>query len=130
MQTPFDEKPMPGAARRAILLSAVANAIAQARVLISHAKLQAMEIESERLKIQPVMPGKITDSERLARQHYDLEILRGTLNTYMGGLTGWQTGEGQQDQAHLFADVPLEVARYVQSIKDGVPYVMPVHTGD
>jgi len=129
MATPFDPKPMPGADKRALLLDQVANAIVQAKVLTAYAQLQAMSIDMQRLAIQPVMPGAADKSEALARQYYDLQTLRGTLNTYLGGLTGWQTGEKQQSQPNMFPDVPSEVQRYVQSIKDGVPYVMPTHTG-
>lgn len=128
-KTPFDPKEMPGADKRAILLASVANAIAQTTVLTAFAKLQAMWIDGERIRIQPVMPGKVADSERLSRQHYDLQSLQDIMKVYLDGLTGWQRGEKQQEQAKPFPDVPVEVDRYVESIRNGVPYVMPTHTG-
>lgn len=129
MKTPFDPQEMPGADERAKRLDAVASAIAQAKLLSTYAKFQALEIETSRLLIQPVKPGNITMSESLARQHYDLQALQGILKTYQDGLVGWQRGEKQQHQANMFLDPPPEVTRYVQAIKDNVSYVAPVKTG-
>lgn len=129
MATPFDPKPMPGADKRALELDQVATAIAQAKTLSAYAQLQALSIDMQRLSIQPIMPGHQQQSEALARQHYDLQSLQAILQNYLNGLIGWQTGERQQDQPNTFSDVPVEVQRYVQSIKDNAPYVLPTHTG-
>lgn len=127
--TPFDPRPMPGADERAKRLEVVASAIAQAKLLSVYAQVESMHIDMAHQAIQPTMPGKITENERLNRLYRDLETLRGILKTYLDGLIGWQRGEKQQHQANLFNTPPPEVMRYVQSIKDGVPYVAPTHTG-
>ncbi len=130
MITPFDPQVMPGADERKIALETVASAIAAAKVLAVYAQVQDDAIEAKQRELQPVMQPEQQENSALSRQHYDLQDMRVSIARYLNDLNGWQIEEraGQPGMPAL-PPVPADIQRYVQSIKDGVPYVEPVHTG-
>jgi hypothetical protein len=129
-KTPFDPKAMPGADQRAQRLATVSSAIAQAKSLIATAAKQQADIVAKETAQNPVKPGEADKRGPLARQHYDLQTMQRSLDKYLGALTGYQTGEKQQHQAADVPSMPADIIAYAQSVKDGVPYVAPVHTGE
>ena len=129
MATPFDPKPLPGEDAHTKALAEVASAIAQTKLLISYAKVTYEKIEADQAALGTIKPGDIAENERLNRLKRDLKNCRDALDSYMGALTGYQTGEKQQPGKQTMPLVPAIVDLYVQSIKDGKDFVLPVYTG-
>ncbi len=131
MSTPFDPKPMPGADARAVALELVASAIGQVRTLAVYAQAQDDAIEAAQRGLQPVVQFSQQINSDLSRQHYDIKDIQVSLARYMNDLNGRQVALnlGQTGSTLPLPPVPADIQAYVQSIKDGKPYVEPVHTG-
>ena len=131
MSTPFDPKVMPGADDRAKALETVAIAIAQVKLLAVYAQTQDDAIEARQRGLRPVMPLVHAENDVLSSQHYDLGDIERSLASYLNDLNGRQIALklGQPGSLAPLPGVPADVQAYVQSIKDGKPYVEPVHTG-
>jgi hypothetical protein len=129
--TPFNPKVMAGADDRAKALETVAIAIAQTKLLAVYAGAQDDAIEAQQRGLQPVVQFSQQHNSDLSRQHYDLQDVRTSLARYANDLNGRQIALklGQPGSTLPLPAVPADIEAYVQSIKDGTPYVEPVHTG-
>ena len=122
---------MPGADDRAKALETVAIAIAQAKLLKSYAEVQSDTIQNRARGLMPVSSLAHQENDDLARQYWDLKDLRESIDRYLNDISGRQIALklGQPGSLVPLPGIPADIAAYVQSIKDGKPYVEPVHTG-
>jgi hypothetical protein len=134
--SPFDPQYSADANERAKAVENAKIAIAQVKLLKAYAGTQLTMLDNERRGLQPVTPFAHQKNDDLARQYYDLKDLGGdtgnsSLDKYLNDLNGrlYALVLGQPGSLLPLPAVPADILAFVQSIKDGVPYVEPVHTG-